>query len=253
MKDKNFNGLIIRVITLIILILYVLFLYMDLYDVKTVITSEYIKYMSIILCFILSILPIKKLLGGRDIVNNSYTHIANYRDRLLLQFGMFITVIADLCLVIFDFYILGVVFFSMVQIIYSVRYDPKKQKVTLINFFIAFQFIVLSYFTVRLFIREISILLPISLFYSICLLTSVIKAIKAFKSNLYPLPNKYMVVLGMILFLLCDICVALSNVTTILPIEAHFIISLQQIASFLIWVFYLPSQLLLSLSGSNNI
>lgn len=253
MKDKNFNGLIIRVITLIILILYVLFLYMDRYSVKTVITSEYIKYLCIILCFLLSILPTKKLLVGFGISKDLHAYTANYRDRVLLRLGMFITIIADLCLVIFDFYILGVVSFCMVQIIYSVRYDPKKQKITLISFFITFQCIVLSYFIVRLFIKEINILLPIALFYSICLLTSVIKSIKAFKSNLYSSPNKYMILFGMILFLLCDICVALSNITVILPITAHFIISLKQIALFLIWVFYLPSQLLLALSGSNEI
>jgi hypothetical protein len=166
MKDENFNGLITRVIILIILILYVLFLYMDGYNVKAVITSEYIKYLCIILCFLLSILPTKKPLVGFGIGKDLHAYTANYRDRLLLQLGMFITIIADLCLVIFDFYILGVVFFSMVQIIYSVRYVPKKRKITLISFFVMFQCMVLSYFIARLFIKEINILVPISLFCS---------------------------------------------------------------------------------------
>jgi hypothetical protein len=253
MKNEKLYGLITKVIVLIILILYVLFLYMDFYDAKAIITSKSIKYSCIILCFLLSIFSTKSSLLGLDKNKHSHTHthmnIVNNRDVLLLQLGLFITIIADLCLVIFDFYILGVVFFSMVQIIYSVRYAPENRKVTIISFFITFQCIGLSYLIASLFIKKINILLPISLFYSICLITSVIKSIKAFKNNLYKSPNKYMIVLGMILFLFCDICVALSNIDVCLPLTACTLVRFQQISSFLIWVFYLPSQLLLALSG----
>ena len=243
MINKDFNSLVIKGVITIILALYILFLYMDLYNVKGFITTDYIKYLCIILCFLLSLIFTKNSIADKD----------NNKDIVLLQLGMFITVFADLCLVIFNFYILGIVFFSMVQIIYAMRYSGKKSKITLINFLIIFLCILLLYIVANVFIVKINVLLPFSLFYSICLLTSVIKAIEAFKDNLYPSPIKYKVVLGMILFLLCDICVALSNIATHLPLEALDLKNLEQISRYLIWVFYLPSQLMLSLSGRTKI
>ncbi len=247
MKNRYCGNLITNVIVAIILILYVLFLIMDFYNVKANISTRHIKYLCILLCFLLSILSTKKLC----IVTN--IDIVNHRDIVLLQFAMFLTVIADLCLVILDFYTIGVVFFCFVQITYCVRYTTNSIETTLGKFFIIFLFIVCLYIIGGFFIGQINILLPILSFYSICLLSSVTKGIKVWKKNLYPSPNKYMIVFGMILFLLCDICVALSNI----PVFLHFIggvmISFQQITSFLIWVFYLPSQLLLSLSGTDEI
>lgn len=237
----------------IVLILYIFFLYMDFYNTKIFIDSKYInyskyiKYLCILLCFLLSIISTKNLLM------HTGTNTVNRRDILLLRLAMFITVIADLCLVIFDFYILGVALFSVVQIIYSVRYTTKKRNSILLKFFIISQCIIFSYVIVSLFIEGINVLLPVSLFYSICLINSVIKAIKAWKNNLYPSPSKYMVVFGMILFLICDICVALSAITAHFTLTGYFMSSFHQITFYLIWFFYIPSQLLLSLSGSTRI
>jgi len=174
------------------------------------------------------------------------------KDIFLLELALLMTVFADLCLVIFSFFILGLILFSIVQIIYCVRYTSKKLKKTLVEFFIVFSCIVFLYCLSKLYILDISILIPISLFYFICLITSVSKAISAFKNNLYPAPSKYIIVCGMILFLLCDICVALYNMTIFLPLNLYYTESFQQIICFMIWVFYLPSQLLLALSGSQK-
>lgn len=242
MENRNVNKLIIEVIITIILILYVLFLYLDLCSADYLISSAYIKYLCILLCFGLSIFNNKNLLI--DIDNN--------RDIFLLQLALFITVIADLCLVILNYFILGLVFFSMDQITYCVRYTNKKLKTILKEFFIIFLCIVFLYSIADIFIEGINILLPLSVFYCICLITSVSKAIIAFKNNLYPSPSKYFIVFGMLLFLLCDICVALYNMTMFLPSNLFYIHSFQQIICFMIWVFYLPSQLLLALSGSQK-
>ncbi|MGH4139384.1 lysoplasmalogenase family protein [Clostridium sp.] len=238
LKKRKSNNLVHEVIVATILILYILFLCMDFYNVRWLISSDYIKYLCILLCFLLSIVSNK----------NSILDIAKHRDIFLLRLGLFITVMADLCLLIFDFHVLGVILFSLVQITYTVRYSTENLKTTLLYFFITFQCVVLTYLIATLFIEKINILIPILLFYFICLITSVSKAIAAFKNNLYPSPSKYMIVFGMILFLLCDICVALSNVTT----TVYFMIRLQQITWLLIWTFYLPSQLLLALSGTSE-
>lgn len=243
MENRTFNSLLINLIVGIILILYILFLYMDFYNVETIITSDGIKYLCILLCFLLSILSTK----------NPYIDKFNDVDMKLLTFGLFITIIADLCLIILDFFAFGVLFFILVQITYCVRYTNKNIKATLIGLLNILIFITFAYGIAILFIGEISILLPISLFYFICLLVSVIKAIKASNNNLYNSKSKHMIVFGMVLFLLCDTCVALSNITVIFPLSGYIMTSLQTIASLLIWVFYLPSQLLLALSGNGRI
>lgn len=240
-------SLITKIVVIIVLILYVLFLYMDFYNVKILIASKYIKYLCILLCFFLSIISTRGLLGGTE------KYLVNRRDIRLLQVAMFITVISDLCLVIFNFYILGVTLFSIVQITYGVRYSTKKTKVTLKNFIIVFLSMLLLYSIVNLFMVAVSVLVPIALFYLICLLNSVIKAISAFKNNIYYSPSKYTIVLGMLLFLLCDTCVAISGITVILPLTNYFMSRINQIANSLIWLFYLPSQLLLALSGGGKI
>ena len=235
LKKRKLNGLVLEVIVIIILILYTLFLYRDFYNVTGFISSDYIKYICVLLCFSLS------MVSNR----NSNLNIAKHRDIFMLRLALFITVVADLCLLILKFYVLGIILFSMVQITYSVRYSTEKLKTTLLYFFITLQCVVLTYLITISFIAKINILIPVSLFYFICLITSVSKAIKVWKNNLYPSPNKYMVLFGMILFLLCDLCVAASNVTS----TAYTMIRFQQISWLLIWFFYLPSQLLLALSG----
>ena len=105
-KNRILNSLIIDVIVGIILILYIIFLYLDFYNIKFFINSYYIKYLCVLFCFLLCL----------RINKNSFTNIFNHRDIFLLQLAMLITVISDLCLVIFDFYILGVFLFSLLSL-----------------------------------------------------------------------------------------------------------------------------------------
>jgi hypothetical protein len=249
MNKRVLLSLINKAIVGLVLFLYVLFLYMDFYNAKISINSKYIKYMCILLCFLLSILTNRKQI----VEKGKGTIVYNNRDIYLLQLAMFLTVIADLFLVILDSYILGIVCFCLVQITYSIRYTIKKSKMTLLKKNMIFQCVVIIYVLINFLIIKINILLPISLFYSICLINAFSKAIMLWKSNLYPCPSKYFIVFGMILFLLCDICVGLSNIYILLDITGYFFIKLQQTTWFLIWVFYIPSQLLLSLSGSEGI
>jgi len=205
---------------------------MDIFNVQASIPSNTLKYISIILCFLIT------LLIEEDSINK--------KDVYLLQTGFFVTIFADLFFIIFDYYILGIILFCLVQIIYYIRYKgDRNYKFTLIiiRFFIIFSLIMVIYITLNLFIIQIDFLFAIAFFYSICLLGSTIEAIKAFRNNLYPYLNKHIILWGMILFLLCDINVAITYLT-----REHFT-KLCNISSLLIWVFYLPSQVLLSISG----
>ena len=94
---------------------------------------------------------------------------------------------------------------------------------------------------VNYFIREVELLYPIALFYAIALVSNVVRAINVCKEQRFPSPNRYMIAYGMILFLLCDVNVALYN--TLLSTEMTYV---------LMWFFYLPSQVLLALSGKGS-
>lgn len=222
--------LFVKILLITICILYILFLYIDIFNIQAFISSDILKYISIIFCFLITLALGENCLDKKDIS--------------LLQIGLFITVFADLFLLILDYYILGITLFCFVQIIYYIRYKGYKDSFTIVRFIIIFLFIMTVYFILNKFIIKIDFILAIAFFYSICLMTSTIEAIKAFKNNLYPYPNNYMILWGMIFFFLCDINVAISNLTR------EFFVPLYNISILLIWFFYLPSQILLSISGN---
>jgi len=109
------------------------------------------------------------------------------------------------------------------------------------NFIVIFSSLFIVYFVVDKLIFKLDFIWGMGLFYGICLLNSVIKAAKAYRDRLFPKPNGHMILIGMVLFLLCDINVALYNILN----EGLF----YNISSISMWLFYLPSQVLLSLSG----
>jgi hypothetical protein len=223
-KSNKFRAT--KILVSIIVIIYISFLYMDISNIGVHI-SNVLKFISIILAFIISILGKKNSLS--------------YKDIHLLQIGLFITIFADLFLLILDsHYILGMILFSIVQIIYSFRYDFRNVKPIIRNFIIIFLGLSLFYLILNRFIN-IDFILIVGVFYAICLLISVGNAIKAYKYKLFPKPNRQMILIGMILFLLCDINVALYNITR------EFV----NISSVSMWLFYLPSQVLLALSCYN--
>lgn len=197
---------------------------MEFNNIKITMPLESLKYIGILLCFLISI-----IMEGKGL---------NSLDTKLLQFGMFFTVLADLFLVLLNYYFLGVLSFCIVQMIYIARYGGIKFFSIFKKLIIVFIFIFIIFFLIKRYIIDLDYIIPLVFFYSICLFISMLKAIDGMKNNIYPYPNKYMIVGGMILFTLGDINVALAYMEI-----------LYNISSNLIWVFYLPSQILLSLSG----
>lgn len=240
MNHRKNKELILNTLFIIIAILYIWFIYIDIHSVEFFISSNILKYISIVLCFIITL-----------IIKNDNLH---KKDILLLQVGLFITVLADLCFLIFNYYIIGIGLFCLVQIIYYYRYKSRfnssrifsqnKSKVSpVLKFIKIFLFIIVFYFMMNLFGIKVDFIVLIAIFYSVCILYTTAESIKVFKYNKYPFLNKYMILFGAILFLLCDINVAISN------IAREFDFSIYNTSSLLIWIFYLPSQVLLSISG----
>lgn len=237
MKSIGYKSYSINILLITIFILYFSFLYMEFFNIAIYIPSYMIKYLCIILCFLMCLLAEKNSI--------------NTLDSSLLKAGLFITLFADLFLTVFNYYTLGVVSFSLVQIIYSIRYEITKSSETSLRFISIFLSLMFLYLIINLFITEINILFIAVLFYAICIIVSLVKTIKVYRFNLYPYPNKHMILYGMVLFLLCDINVALYNLTEVTGFSGSSIDTFHNVSGTLIWLFYVPSQLLLSLSGYN--
>lgn len=236
MERTNKKLRIIKVLLMLILILYFMFLYIDIFNVQMSTWSKNIKFLSMILVFIIS------LMIGKDYLNP--------RDSFLLKLGLGITLMADIFLLLLnDYYILGIVLFSIVQIIYCLRYRGGNNKIIIRNFTLIFLILISLYFAINQFIIQIDFLAIIAVFYAICLLTSTKYALETYKHKQFPKLNSKLIGLGMVLFLLCDINVAVFNITETIGTHKEFSILLNRISSVSMWFFYLPSQVLLALSG----
>lgn len=220
------KAIIIKMILILEFIIYITFTYNDLTYSNPYTHASFIKYIGILLCLLLALL----------IGNDGY----NKKDTALLQFALILTALADLCLVILNKTIPGVFFFCLVQITYIIRCSGGN--LHLKNIYTIVILIVLSVFTSKACIHSIdSKLLFIASIYAILLPYSVYTSYKTFKKNIYPKDNCYLVSIAMTLFLLCDINVGIS----------HTFLNHNEISTLLIWTFYLPSQVLLALSGYN--
>jgi len=215
-------------IIILILICYFLFLFIDLFGTDSLINySVLLKYLSIMLCFLNTLLIGK---NGHDIID---THF--------LQFALFLALFADLFLLILNKFIAGISIFCFIQTIYIVRHSrfsklDYKLFAVIGTFFIGFLTIT-NPFSINL-NNEIIVLAAIYSFLTIC---SLVTAFGALKFNLYPKKAAIFILLGVSLLLMCDINVLLFNSFG------------NPVSGFLMWFFYLPSQFFLSMSGRKNI
>ncbi|MDR7871454.1 MAG: lysoplasmalogenase family protein [Tissierellaceae bacterium] len=212
-----------RLLILGICLLFIMFLSTDVYDVEFYLSSNVMKFMSIFLCLLISIIssPLKR----------------QSRNVFLLQLGLIFTTMADYIFLIHgDDLSIAIGLFSIVQIIYSLRYREGNEEIRILRYVIIYLVILITYKTFERF-YEIDELIAISIFYSICLISSVRDALWLYKNNMQQYKNR-VILLGMMLFLLCDINLGLNYILG------------EKIFSISIWTYYLPSQILLALSGS---
>jgi hypothetical protein len=125
----------------------------------------------------------------------------------------------------------GIFFFCLTQQVYRQRHAGNK-------FLFAS---LLSTFLVIVFSYKLNadFLIKLGLIYSCQLIFSALAAIYAF--NIYPSPNNYLILYGILFFLLCDLNIALC----------YLFSELSKAFNFIAWFFYLPSQFMLSLSGKS--
>lgn len=225
--------LIVKLVLFIELIIYCAFIYIDYSNNFKTVYSSALKYFGILLCLFLSIL----------IGNNGHDKM----DTISLRLAILLTALADLCMIILGLNELGIMIFCLVQITYIIRHRRAIWQRGNLSFLVVTTIVIILiviFFINNLLIEDLGyegikkVTVIIGSIYAVILLYSVYTGWKTLKGNFYPMYSRYLVAIGITLFLLCDINVALSVILKDL--------------SILIWIFYLPSQVLLVLSGYNK-
>lgn len=162
-----------------------------------------------------------------------YALIYSGKDKLLVL-AMLITFVADIILAINNIAFSGVVVFCAAQTTHFIRLSQKK-----LRNIIFYSFIVLALLIFNLLMHPNTMHVAGGI-YALLLLSNLFMSfvwMKTEHSNF----SRY-AFFGFLLFLACDLCVA----TSYLSLTGIFPGFLYSIANFMSWVFYLPSQILIS-------
>lgn len=223
-----------RLLILTICILFIIFLSMEVYGMDFSISSNVLKFFSIFLCFIVSII-------SNPLQNQS-------RNVFLLQLGIIFTLMADYVFLIHNNnYPIAVGLFSIVQIVYSLRYREGNELVRILRFIFIYLVIVIIHRVLNRTLIEIDFLIALGIFYGICLISSVKEAFGRYKTD--DQDTNRMILFGMMLFLLCDMSLGLNYILDGFKNTGHILNFLKSASYISIWIYYLPSQILLALSG----
>lgn len=153
---------------------------------------------------------------------------AIYNRKKLQSLAMAFTLIADFFLLVLNkYYEIGLISFIIVQLIYfyflgNIKNAYFKVFLLIRGFLIIFCSLILPLFNLMTLLNELVLIYFINL---------LLNALQAWLSG-----NKTLAI-GLTLFVCCDICVGLHNIN-----------AAYTIATFLMWIFYLPSQVLIVLS-----
>ena len=216
-------------VLLVELFLYTLFLYFDFNDINIEI-SNWLKYVGIIICFLTSLIPI----FSKNAAKTQY----------FIPFSLFFTLVSDYFLLINtdkNLYIFGVVIFIIVQLSYFIYIETLKKNKTSFLISLIFRIILSSILIIVLSIIRFDLLSIVSACYFVELLMNFITSLSLIKINKFFLIFS----IGLLLFIGCDISVGLTNLDLF---EGH----IKNLVSNLMWIFYLPSQVLISFSNYIN-
>lgn len=217
------------------LFLYVSFMSLDILNSEGYKLSNILKFSSIILCFLYVCLTGKVR--------------SNKRDTNILLLAMFFTVISDWFILIKDSYNLGLITFILVQSMYLVRIHLYNNLKSILIAFI--RNLLISIFVILIVIKvdiepEVILILSLAIVYLVTfifnILDTTILYIKIRRKDVF------LFLLGLILFILCDINVGLFNLTNYIQMNPFIYDKIYPFVFLGMWFFYLPSQVILSVS-----
>lgn len=188
----------------------------------------YLKYAGVLLCVAL-------LLTVMFFRNTT-------RDNAIMLAALFFTAISDLFILVLDkYYEIGLVTFIIVQSLYLYRLYSDRLKKIYITLAVRLGVMVALIITFAA-LNMLNLLIAECAIYITMLIANVVDAFIICKKSL----KNVLFAIGLTLFLGCDICVGLRNFGTVLNVALPvWLINTVVVA---IWAFYLPSQVLITLS-----
>lgn len=161
------------------------------------------------------------------------------KDRLL-QLALLLTFCADIILAINNTAEIGILIFSITQIIHTIRLEGKNYLTQVVSF--------AGLAAVSMIINLIWSIIPmiylISGFYIVAIITNIYVSWRWWRQNTKN-PRAICALLGFLVFACCDACTGVSY----LSLNHMFPAFLYAPANFFAWFFYYPSQILVSNSS----
>lgn len=240
MKSK----VIIAVYLMLQISMYVMFLKADLAGENAGFSNR-IKFIVILFCFCYVMLP---------------QAAADKRDRLIIRLALLFTLISDFIILFLsdNMYKYGMLTFLTAQQLYGIRLsglgavygarpEPSLTSRFILRLLLQAVIAIILCTTLHISGVDIDSLTIIVAIYFISLLLNVIRSMRL--ALLMP-GNKQAAVFaaGLFLFLLCDINVGIFNLSDFIPLSGNGYRLLYSMSTILMWFFYAPSQVLISLS-----
>lgn len=200
------------------IVIYLTFLLLDIFF-PNFLGSALLKYLGIFLCIVYA--------------NQKYSKDYN------LQLALLFTFLADTILVWTPYTLAGVYVFSFAQFMHLTRLTK------LSNSALGIYAMALSVFLALSIVQGMLPIFAIATVYGLELICNIVMAIQNYREN----HSRYQTrcaCYGFIAFFCCDLCVALR----FLSLNGALAASLIPISSFLVWVFYYPSQVLIANSST---
>lgn len=224
-KFKKIDWIVISIFLVIEIALYLSFLILD--TNPETIDTAWFKYSGVVLCLIFSIYCTFK---KKDKIS------------LFIPLALVFTLISDYFLLIntdMDLFIPGLATFIITQLIYFllISYKRRKRNEFILNIILRILISAILIFVTSTLVK-IDWLVSLALIYFTQLLINFCYSACLIKED-----KKYLIfVSGLLIFIACDINVGLNNVHIIDGID-------YKIVNYLMWLFYLPSQVLLACSN----
>ena len=192
---------------------------------------NYIKFSFIALCFLIALY--------------SYRFCVSKKDWTYLSVAMGFTLISDFFLVLAGNYRAGVFFFCFAHMAYILRVNTNRSVIRIGAAVLAGVMIGgLLYFILP--VHDFLVILA-AVYASLFLqnLSAHVRYCRSGGPDVLPLANRWLMLSGLILFALCDVHVMLFSLPDFLPVPEE----IGHWGLMWIWIFYTPSQLLLSISA----
>lgn len=171
---------------------------------------------------------------------HSFSCLKTEKRKLFLAAGMVFTVISDYFLLVRnDCYMFAMLCFNLAQYSYFFFLNIRDEKSVIVGNYLKRLLTAAGIgFSLYLFQVKVDVLLLIVCHYFACLIWN---AWEGWRKKDYILGAAFTLFLG------CDICVGLSNMILYLTNLSGVLIKVSETARALIWVFYFPSQVLITI------